>query len=93
MGKADNSLDIVRAALVTALEPGVEPEAIQPDWELYTPPLRMDSLGFHRVIVGIERVMGRQIDDTVLAGSLIETVSDLCTLVACSPQSEAHEDS
>ena len=92
MEKEANPLAIVRSTLVTALEPGVEPETIQMDWELYAPPLRMDSLGFHRVIVGLERALGRKFDDSVLAGSLIEHVSDLCSLIDGAPQREAHED-
>ena len=91
MYKPVDALELVRTVLVTALEPGLEPEVIQRNWELYAPPLRMDSLGFHRVIVGLERALGRPIDDEALAPLLMERVSDLCTLVEQLSAGAQHE--
>ena len=91
MLKSVDVTSIVRAALVGALEPGIDAETIELNWELYAPPLRMDSLGFHRVIVDLERAIGRRFDDDLLASRLIETVADLCALTHSALDAPPHD--
>ena len=91
MQKPIDVVSVVRAALVRALEPGIDAEAIGLNWELYAPPLRMDSLGFHRVIVDLERTFGGRFDDDLLASSLVETVADLCALTHSALDAPTHD--
>ena len=73
--------DLVRRALVDALALDVSPDALRGDQALFEPPVRMDSLGFYRVIVEIEVHLGTRLDEQALERTLFETVDDLIRFV------------
>ncbi|MDP6942589.1 MAG: hypothetical protein QF464_00440 [Myxococcota bacterium] len=72
---------LVRRALVDALALELVPEVIAGGQPLYEHPVRMDSLGFHRVIVELEVQRGSRFDEEALERTLFETVDDLVRFV------------
>ena len=72
---------MVRRALVDALALDIVPEAITDDQPLYEHPVRMDSLGFHRVLVELEVQRGASFDEHALEHTIFETVDDLVRFV------------
>ena len=73
---------LVRQALVDALVLDLIPEDIAGEQPLYEHPVRMDSLGFHRVVVELEVQRGARFDEQALERTLFETVDDLVRFVA-----------
>ena len=73
--------ELVRRALVDALALEVSPDALGGDQPLFEPPIRMDSLGFYRVVVELEVHLGTRLDESALDGTLFETVDDLVRFV------------
>ena len=72
----------MRRALVDALALDLEPADITGDQTLHEHPVRMDSLGFHRVVVELEVLRGARFDEAALERTLFETVDDLVRFVA-----------
>ena len=73
--------ELVRRALVDALALDLSPDSLRGDQPLFEPPIRMDSLGFYRVVVELEVKSGRPIDEQALERTLFETVDDLVRFV------------
>ena len=73
---------VVRRALIDALALDMAPAEIAGAQPLHEHPVRMDSLGFHRVLVELEVQRGGQFDEQVLERTLFETVDDLVRFVA-----------
>ena len=73
--------ELVRQALVDALALDVAPRALRGEQPLFEPPVRMDSLGFHRVVVELEVRREARFDENALDGTLFETVDDLVRFV------------
>jgi acyl carrier protein len=78
---ADELLGEVCRALVRALDLDVEPPTLRPEMALHAPPIRMDSLGFYRLITNLERSFDIRLDETMMAEALVETIDDLVKLV------------
>jgi acyl carrier protein len=74
--------ELVRHALVDALALDAAPESLRGDQPLFEPPIRMDSLGFHRVIVELEIRHEARLDEQLLERTLFETVDDLVRFVS-----------
>ena len=72
---------LVQRALIDALALDLAPEDIAGALPLYEHPVRMDSLGFHRVIVELEVQRGSRFDEEALERTLFETVDDLVRFV------------
>ena len=72
---------LVRRALVDALALDLAPEVLAGAQPLHDHPVRMDSLGFHRVIVELEVQRGARFDEEALERTLFETVDDLTRFV------------
>ncbi len=73
--------ELVRRALVDALALDLSPDSLGGDQPLFEPPIRMDSLGFYRVVVELEVKSGQAIDEQALEQTLFETVDDLVRFV------------
>lgn len=81
---ADGLQDEVCRALVRALDLDVAPATLRPEMALHAPPVRMDSLGFYRLISTLERALGGPLDETMMAEALVETIDDLVAVVRAS---------
>ena len=73
---------LVRRSLVDALALDLVPGEISGEQPLCEHPVRMDSLGFHKVIVELEVRRGARFDEQALESTLFETVDDLVRFVA-----------
>lgn len=73
---------LVRRALVDALALDLVPEEIAGGQPLCEHPVRMDSLGFHKVVVELEVQRGARFDEQALEQTIFETVDDLVHFVA-----------
>ncbi len=70
-------LALVRSALVDALDLAVAPESIAEDAALHMAPIRLDSLGYHRLIVALEARLGRTWSEESLDDAIFERVVDV----------------
>jgi acyl carrier protein len=73
--------ELVRHAIVDALALDLAPESLRGEQPLFEPPIRMDSLGFHRVVVEIEVRREARLDEHALDRTLFETLDDLIRFV------------
>ncbi len=71
----------VKAVLVTELDLAVPIEAIDEEDNLFSPHIRMDSLGHLRVLAGLEDRFALRAPRGRLEEALLETVGDLVDLV------------
>jgi acyl carrier protein len=78
---ADKLQGEVYDALIRALDLEVKADELRPHMALHAPPIRMDSLGFYRLIATLERSLNIRLDERAMADALIETVDDLMSLV------------
>lgn len=72
---------LVRRALVDALALDLVAEELPGGQPLCEHPVRMDSLGFHKVVVELELRRGARFDEQALESTLFETVDDLVQFV------------
>jgi acyl carrier protein len=72
----------VKTILIKELDLSTSADQIGDREALYSPQVRLDSLGLLRVIMALEAEFGVEIDDEDLMEKRLETVSDLVELVA-----------
>jgi acyl carrier protein len=72
----------VKRALVEVLDLAVDAGQIAEEDLLFGPPIRLDSLGYHRLMVGLEDRLGVRWTDAELDEAIFETVADLVAFVA-----------
>ena len=70
----------VKAIMVQVLDLDMLPEQIDDELSLYSSSIRLDSLGFLRLIVALEAEFGRQIDDEDVMEADLETIASLIQL-------------
>lgn len=69
--------DIVKQVLIDCLDLRIAPSALASEDSLYGPPVRLDSLAFHRTLARLEAELGVRFDEDELAATLFDTVGDL----------------
>lgn len=72
----------IKAIMVQVLDLDLSPEQIDDELSLYSSSIRLDSLGFLRLIIALEAEFGRQIDDEDVMEADLETIAGLIQLFA-----------
>lgn len=71
----------VQAILADELQLDVGPEELDPGDLLHAPHIRLDSLGYLRLLAGLERELGVAVSMDDMGSSVFETVGDVVAFV------------
>ena len=72
----------VKTLLVEELHLDLDPADIALDDVLHAPHIRLDSLGYLRLLQGLERAFDLRLDLATLGATVFETVGDVAAFVA-----------
>ena len=80
-GEAAGLLRQVQRLLVDELQLDVAPTSLRMDDALHAPPIRIDSLGYLRLMSGLERAFGIPFEPESLGDAVFATVGDVVRFV------------